>query len=307
MGVSANQWGGGGRAGNAHVDILADGSVIVKCGTQDIGTGGRTVVAVVAADTLGVPLSTVKAEIGDTDLPFAGFSAGSTATPGIAPAIRIAAGKARDALLARVAPSLGAEPSQLEIVDGKVRVTGNPSKQLTWKAACKMLGMEPIGADGAWEPGFSSVNTSGVQFAEVNIDTETGIVKVERVLAIQDCGLVVSRMTCESQVYGGVISSINFALFEDRLLDRNTGQMVNPNMESYMLAGMSDIPRIDIVLKNMPERGVVGIGEPPTVPTASAIANAVRNATGATIRSTPLHPHKVLAALAAAKSGGTRA
>src|SRR5262245_10814615 len=90
MGVSANQWGGGGRAGNAHVDILSDGGVVVKCGTQDIGTGTRTVVAVVAAETLGLPVSAIRAEIGDTTLPFAGASGGSTATAGISPAIRIA-------------------------------------------------------------------------------------------------------------------------------------------------------------------------------------------------------------------------
>ena len=81
--------------------------------------------------------------------------------------------------------------------------------------------------------------------------------------------------------------------------------MVNPNMEWYLLAGMSDVPKIDIMLMNQPERGVIGIGEPPTVSTASAIANAVRNATGATIRSLPLHPHKVLQAIEQEKAGGT--
>jgi xanthine dehydrogenase YagR molybdenum-binding subunit len=300
MGVSACQWGGGGRAGNAHIDIFADGSVVVKCGTQDLGTGTRTVVGVVAADTLGVPLATVKAEIGDTNLPFAGVSGGSTATPGITPAIRIAAGRAKDALLARVGAAIGVDASKLSIVNGRVQGGG---KSLSWKAACKHLGQEPISIDNAWEPGLSSVNTSGVQFAEVTVDTDTGVVKVDRVLAIQDCGLVVSKLLAESQVYGGVISSINFALFEDRLLDRRTGQMVNPNMEHYLLAGMSDIPKVEVMLMNMPERGVIGIGEPPTVPTASAIANAVRNATGATIRSLPLHPHRVLAALEAHKAG----
>ena len=171
------------------------------------------------------------------------------------------------------------------------------------EAACKLLGQEPISIDNAWEPGLSSVNTSGVQFAEVTVDTETGIVKVDRVLAIQDCGLVVNKLLAESQVYGGVISSINFALFEDRILDRRTGQMVNPNMEHYLLAGISDVPKVEVMVMNMPERGIIGIGEPPTVPTASAIANAVRNATGATLRSLPLHPHRVLAALEAHKAG----
>jgi xanthine dehydrogenase YagR molybdenum-binding subunit len=300
MGVSINQWGGGGRAGNAHVDILADGSVVVKVGTQDIGTGTRTVVGMVAAETLGVPLATVRAEIGDSNLPFAGVSGGSTATAGVAPAIRIAMGRAKEALIARVAPVMGVDPSQVTIADG--RVTGG-SKSFNWKAACRHLGQEPISVDNAWEPGLSSVNTSGVQFAEVTVDTETGIVKVDRVLAIQDCGLVVNKLTAESQVYGGVISSINFALFEDRLLDRHTGQMVNPNMEHYLLASISDVPEIEVMLMDMPERGIIGIGEPPTVPTASAIANAVRNATGATIRSLPLHPHRVLAALEAHKAG----
>ena len=134
------------------------------------------------------------------------------------------------------------------------------------------------------------MTTSGAQFAEVTVDIETGIVKLTRILAIQDCGLVVSRLTAESQCYGGVIGSLNFAMFEDRILDRNTGQMVNPNIEWYLLAGMSDIPQIDVRLKDQPERGVIGIGEPPTVPTAAAIALAVRNAIGVTLRSLPLTP-----------------
>ena len=151
-------------------------------------------------------------------------------------------------------------------------------------------------------PGLSSTTTSGVQFAEVTVDVETGIVKVKRVLVMQDCGLVVSRLTAESQCYGGVIGSLNFALFEDRILDRNTGQMVNPNMEWYLLAGMSDIPQIDVRLKDQPERGVIGIGEPPTVSTAAAIALAVRNATGVTMRSLPLTPARILQAHAATES-----
>ena len=170
---------------------------------------------------------------------------------------------------------------------------------MSWSEACKQIGPQPIAVDGDWQPGLSSVTTSGVQFAEATVDIETGIVKLTRILALQDCGLVVSRLTAESQVYGGVIGSLNFAMFEDRILDRNTGQMVNPNMEWYLLAGMSDIPQIDVRLKDQPERGVIGVGEPPTVPTAAAIALAVRNAIGVTMRSLPLTPAKILQALAA--------
>jgi len=305
MGVSAHLWGGGGRGSHAHVDITSDGGVVVKCGTQDIGTGTRTIVTVVAAETLGLPVSAVKAEIGDTNYPLSGGSGGSTTAASVSPAIRIASINARDALFARIAPALGTTAENLVAEDGRIHLKSDPGKGLAWKDACKHLGPESISVDGEWAAGLSSSGTSGVQFAEVTVDIETGVVRIKRILAMQDCGLIVDRLTAESQVYGGVIAAINFALFEDRLLDRVTGQMVNPNMEWYLLAGMSDIPQIDIVLNNMPERGVIGIGEPPTVSTASAIANAVRNATGVTIRSLPLHPHKVLAAIEQQRAGGT--
>jgi xanthine dehydrogenase YagR molybdenum-binding subunit len=305
MGVSAHRWGGAGRGSQAHMDITSDGGVVIKCGTQDIGTGTRTIVTMVAAETLGLPLSAVKAEIGDTNLPFSGGSGGSTTAASVSPAIRITSVTALDALFAKVAPTLGAAADDLVAAGGRIHVKGNTAKGVAWKDACKLIGTEPISVDGKWEDGLSGSGTSGVQFAEATVDIETGIVKVTRILAIQDCGLIVDKLTAESQAYGGVIAAINFALFEDRIIDRVTGQMVNPNMEWYLLAGMSDVPKIDIMLNNMPERGVIGIGEPPTVSTASAIANAVRNAIGVTIRSLPLHPHRVLAAIEQEKAGGT--
>ena len=305
FGCSVHTWGGGGSGTQAHCDILSDGTVVMKCGTQDIGTGTRTIVAMVTAETLGLPLNAVRAEIGDTNYPRSSGSGGSTTAPSAMPAIRLTAAKALEALFAKVAPTLGVRADTLAATNGRIHVKDNPTRGVSWKDACKVLGADTISVDHQWEAGFSGATSSGAQFTEVQVDIETGIVKVKRVLAIQDCGLVVDRLTCESQVYGGVISSMNFALYEDRILDRVTGQMVNPNMEFYLLAGLSDIPQIDIVLKDMPERGVIGVGEPPTVSLSSAIANAVRNATGATIRSLPLHPHKILAALEQQKAGGT--
>lgn len=305
MGVSANRWGGGGRGSTAHCDITSDGTVVMKCGTQDIGTGTRTIVAMVTAESLGLPLEAVRAEIGDTLYPFSGGSGGSTTAASVSPAIRITAGQALEALCAKVGPALGVDPAALVASGGRIHVKDTPATGMSWRDACKLIGTEPISVDGKWEPGLSSTGTSGVQFAEVEVDVETGIVKVKRVVAVQDCGLIVDKLLAESQVHGAIIGSINFALYEDRILDRNTGQMVNPNMEWYLLAGMSDIPEIDVTLMNQPERGVVGIGEPGTVPTASAIANAVRNATGVTIRSLPLTPAKVLQALAQERAGGT--
>ena len=299
MGVAINTWGGGGRGpSTAHCEISSDGVVVVRIGTQDLGTGTRTLVAVIAADTLGLPTSAIRPEIGDTMYPISGGSGGSTTAAGVSPAVRIATVNALDALKEKVGPALGVEPASLVAAGGHIHVKDNPSKGMSWADACKLLSTQPISVDGSWQPGLSSVTTSGVQFAEVAVDIETGIVKVKRVLAIQDCGLVVSRLTAESQVYGGVVGSLNFALFEDRILDRNTGQMVNPNMEWYLLAGMSDIPKIDVRLVDQSERGVIGIGEPPTVPTAAAIANAVRNAIGVTVRSLPLTPAKILQTLA---------
>src|SRR4051812_8452132 len=260
-------------------------------------------IAVIAADPFGLPESAIRPEIGDTMYPISGASGGSTTAAAVSPAVRIAAVNALDALKEKVGPALGVEPATLVASGGRIHVRDNQAKGMGWSDACKLLATQPISVEGSWQPGLSSVTTSGVQFAEVSVDIETGIVKVKRVLAIQDCGLVVSRLTAESQVCGGIVGSLNFALFEDRILDRNTGQMVNPNMEWYLLAGMSDVPKIDVRLVDMPERGVVGIGEPPTVSTAAAITNAVRNAIGVTVRSLPLTPAKILQTLGQQQRG----
>lgn len=117
-------------------------------------------------------------------------------------------------------------------------------------------------------------------------------------VAVADCGLILNRLTTESQINGGVIQGVSYALFEERLLDPHTGLMVNPNYESYKIVGALETPEIEIVLYDEPERGVIGIGEPPTIPTAGAIANAVYNAIGIRMRELPITPDKVLNALA---------
>ena len=306
MGCAANRWGGGGQGTKAHCEINADGSVVMRCGTQDIGVGTKTIVTIITAETLGIPMDLVKAEIGDSNYPFSGGSGGSTTAPAVSPAIRVTAGKALDELKTKMAPALGVEAATLVASNGRIHVKGDPGKGLAWKEACKLLGMQPLSVDGEWERGLSASGTSGVQFAEVEVDIETGVTKVTRVTCVQDCGLIVDELTAESQCIGGIIGGVNYALFEDRILDRVTGHMVNPNMEWYHIAGASDIPKIDIKLMNQPERGVIGIGEPPTISTAAAVANAVANAIGARIRSIPITPQKVIAALAEReKTGGT--
>jgi xanthine dehydrogenase YagR molybdenum-binding subunit len=303
LGCSANRWGGAGRGAQAQCEINPDGSVVMRCGTQDIGTGTRTIVGMIVAETLGLEMSQVHVEIGDSNFPFAPGSGGSTTAAAVAPAIRVTAGKARDALFERVASALGATPDQLTVGTGRIEVAGSKPRSLSWREACKLLATTPVGVDGRWEAGLSAGGTSGVQFADVEVDIETGIARVRKIVCVQDCGLVLNLKTAETQCHGGIISGVNYALMEERILDRNTANMVNPNMEWYLIAGQSDMPEIDVLLMNQPERGVIGIGEPPAVATAAAIANAVRNATGVTVRSIPITPDKLLAELQ--KAGGT--
>src|SRR5437867_361492 len=175
MGVSAHRWGGAGGGSQARVDIMSDGSVVVKCGTQDIGTGTRTIVAMVAAETFGLPVSAVKAEIGDSLLPFSGGSGGSTTAASVTPAIRVTSVDALEALFAKVAPSLGVEPTEPVAEGGRIHGKGNTSKGLAWKDACKLIGTEPISVNGRWQQGLSGSGTSGVQFAEATVDVETGV------------------------------------------------------------------------------------------------------------------------------------
>jgi xanthine dehydrogenase YagR molybdenum-binding subunit len=319
LGCSANRWGGAGTGARAHCEISSDGSVVMRCGTQDIGTGNRTIMAMVVAETLGLEVPQVTIELGDSNHPFAPGSGGSTTAAAVMPAMRVTAGKARDALFERIAAQLGVGANQLAIGVGDILVSpsipdtsasgqtagrsGQASRSITWREACKMLGPIPVSVDGQWERGLSAGGTSGVQFADVEVDIETGVAKVKKIVCVQDCGLIVDLKTAETQCYGGIISGVNYAVFEERILDRNTGNMVNPNMEWYHMAGQSDIPEIDVVLVDQPERGVIGIGEPPAVATAAAVANAIRNATGVTLRHIPITPDKLLHEIE--RAGGT--
>ena len=167
MGVAICTWGGGGRGPSiANCEIASDGSVIMRVGTQDIGTGQRTLVAMVTADALGLQPSQVTPEIGDTQHGVSGGSGGSTTAASTIPGIRIAALKALEALKEKVASALGVTADALVAAGGRIQVKDTPSKSLSWADACKRIGPQPITAQGDWAPGMSSATTSGVQFAE---------------------------------------------------------------------------------------------------------------------------------------------
>jgi xanthine dehydrogenase YagR molybdenum-binding subunit len=277
VGCAGATWGGGGRGTQAEVQINRDGTVEVRCGTQDLGTGARTVIAIVAAEVLDLSPDKITVRIGDTRFPPSGGSGGSTTTASISPAVFDACTNAL---------------SELQKVSGVRDARG-----ANWSAACKKIGMNPLVASGKWREGLSSTGAGGVQFAEVEVDTETGFVTIRKVLAVQDCGLIVNKLTCESQINGGIIQGIGYALYEQRVMDRATGVVLNPNFETYKLPNGADVPEIEIVLLDMPERGVIGVGEPCHIPTAAAIANAIANAIGVRVNSLPITPDKILAAL----------
>jgi xanthine dehydrogenase YagR molybdenum-binding subunit len=305
VGLSFHTWGGRGHASDCDLTIHPDGSVELKMGTQDLGTGTRTCILVVAADTLGIPMERITLLIGDTTYPPSGGSGGSTTIGGVSSSTRRAAVDARDALFAKVAPALNAQPDQLECVNGKVGVKGDSSRSLSWKEACSKLGAMPVtvrgkNPDRTKPPDLTNSGVGGVQMAEVEVDPDTGIVKVKKMVAVQDCGLVIDLKTAESQCYGALIMGISYSLFEEKVMDPNTGRMLNADMQFYRLAGLSDIPELVVHMmtgKGYDERGVIGLGEPPVISPGAAISNAVANAIGVRVPFLPLTPDRVLAAL----------
>jgi xanthine dehydrogenase YagR molybdenum-binding subunit len=314
IGMALHTWGGQAspQLNECTITIASDGSVTARTSTQDLGTGQRTVTALVSAEILGLEPGQITLQFGESTNGQSSGSGGSTTIPSQAPATLRAATAARDELFAKIAPKLKAKAEDLAIEPGKV-VDTKGGKSWEWKKACAVLGMEQAKGTGTWTYGdstqaenkdVSSTGVGGVQIAEVLVDTETGVVRCTQIVAVQDCGMVVNRLTCASQVTGGVIMGLNYALFEERIMDRATGRQVNADMEFYKLGGIEDMPKILAHLHDMPERGVIGIGEPPTISTHAAIGNAIFNAIGVRVPQTPFTPERVLAALAA--KGGVK-
>ena len=291
----------------AQVKIHRDGSVEVIAGYQDIGTGSRTAMAVVAAEELGIETADVTMRIGDTQFPEGPGSGGSVTINSVAPVVRLAANEARTKLLALAAPLLGAAPGDLDAAHGKIFVAGDPQKSITFKQATAKMSGETIDCTAKRKKQYETFrgDLAGTQFAEVEVDTETGEVRVVKMVSVNDCGLPVNPLTAESQVIGAMIQGASWALLENRVLDRQVGTMVNPNLEWYKIFAPADMFEAKSILTPVANLGnntsTAGIGEPPIVPTLAAIANAVYNAIGVRIRELPITPDRVLAALSEAK------
>jgi xanthine dehydrogenase YagR molybdenum-binding subunit len=302
LGLAIHTWGGRGHESNCALTIYPTGSVEIKMGTQDLGVGTRTAILIVAGDTLGLSLDKMELKIGDNQYPASGGSGGSTTIGGVSSSTRRAAIDAREQLFAKIAPALKAQPGDLEAAGGSIRVKSAPSRSMSWKDACARLGTQPIQAMGK-NPGPGDLISSGVGgavMADVSVDTETGIVKMNKMVCAQDCGLIISMKTAESQVYGAMIMGIATTLYEEKIMDNNLGHMLNPNMDFYRLAGIGDVGELVVHMmtgKGYDERGPIGLGEPPTVGPMAAIGNAVANAIGVRVPFLPITPDRVVNAL----------
>lgn len=273
------------RGAGARIEVHRDGSVELFCGAQDIGGGFRTAMAVIAAEELGVDPAAIAVRIGDTRYPEGPGSGGSTTTNSVAPAVRLAANAARRRLEELAAPA--------DTFSFKQAAARMPGEVLTFSAERKRQ-YETFRED-----------IAGTQFAEVEVDTGTGEVRVVKMVSVNDCGFPVNALAAESQVIGAMIQGASWALLEDRVLDRNVGTMVNPNLESYKILSPADMFEAVAILTPVANLGnntsTAGLGEPPFVPTLAAIANAVANAIGTRVRELPITPDRVLAALAEAR------
>jgi xanthine dehydrogenase YagR molybdenum-binding subunit len=271
--------------------------------------------AQVVAEELGLRPSDVTVRIGDTAHPSGTASGGSKTTGSITPAARNAAYRAKLGFLKQIAPKLGVEADALVMSQGRVFDRATKKTSIEFKRAAQSMKTEQIAEHasrsddyGGFIPGVGGPRTKGgiggyggVQFAEISVDVETGVIRVERVVAVHDCGRPLNPLGIENQINGGILQGISYALYENRILDRNTGLMVNPNLESYKVLGAREVPAIDIVIleeyRGRSSTDAGGIGEPATIPTAAAIANAFYDATRVRLRELPMTPSRVIAAL----------
>ena len=314
IGVAQSLWGANVQTNAAcEVRLLRDGSVEILSSVQDIGTGIGTVLAQVVAEELGLRPQDITVRIGDTEFPAGPPSYGSRTTASITPPARNAAYKIKQMVFDLVAPHLGVAADDLLMRGGRIVVRSDAARGMSLREAAATMRTDQIGVLASrsddyggfrrmmTDAALAETDLGGVQFAEVAVDTETGIVRVERFVAVQDCGRPMNPRQIESQVQGGVLQGISYALFEDRIFDRNTGSMLNADLEHYKIVGSRETPDIDVILlenyQGESATDAYGIAEPANIATAPAIANAVYNAIGVRLRQIPMTPAAVLSAL----------
>lgn len=299
-------WGGGAPPSHATLKLNRDGSVRVISGTQDLGTGTYTFIAQVASEVLEIPMDKISVIIGDTGVaPYSSSSGGSMTAASVSPAVRDAAELMKAKLISGASAILEVPEEQLLYAHGVITLKSDENKNIKISDVVRQMRERVLVTTGAREanPDKYTTNTFGAQFAEVEVDTDTGQVRVIKVVAAHDIGRVLNRMTMENQFHGGIIQGLSFALMEERIIDSATGKLLTNNMHDYKMPTIKDIPDIEVIIVSegdslLSSTGVKGCGEPAMIPTPGAIANAVYNAIGVRIKSLPITPDKVIRALA---------
>jgi CO/xanthine dehydrogenase Mo-binding subunit len=307
VGMAACLWfvGGGGPPSTIVVKLFPDGSVNLNMGASDIGTGTRTVMAMVVGEELGVKPELVQIENADTGTTqYATPSGGSKTVPTESPAVRSAAIEVKRQLFEMASRQLKVEPRSLSMQGGEIFQREDITKRVPiadLEELKKQGVIVGVGYRGP-NPGNRSVNPFAAQFCEVEVNTGTGEARVIRIVSANESGRVMNRLTYDSQVIGGITMGIGFAMTEQRVLDQNrTGKLVNKSWHDYKIPTAMDVPLemvsvpVDLDDTEANTTGAKGLGEPVTIPTAAAIANAIHHATGIRVTQTPMSPVQLCA------------
>ncbi|MAT14936.1 MAG: hypothetical protein CMJ46_06670, partial [Planctomyces sp.] len=300
LGLALHQWSGRPVAAELGLRIKPDGTVETFTSLSDTGTGVPTSIALVVAEMLGLSVDKVKVNSGWSDYPQADISATTDVIATVTKAGRAAAEKSLAKIFELVAKKYEVDARSLTASAGQIGTRSKPV--CSWEEATALIGetvLEVVGAAPEGEE-LISPNIGGVQMAEVTVDIETGLVKINRIVAVQDGGRILDRTLAETDVKSGVIMGISNALFEERILDNKTGRYINADFFNYRMARSGDIGEITVELFESEEtkaRGVLGFVDPPIISTATAISNAVANAIGVRVPTLPLTPDRVLDAL----------
>jgi xanthine dehydrogenase molybdenum-binding subunit len=292
--------------GNAVLKANIDGTFHLLLGIADIGQGLRTVMAQIAAEALCCSIDDIELTLADTSTtPWGTTTAASRSTMETGGAVKIAADEMRERFVELASEIMGLEVESLTAQDGRVYMKSDPGKGMTYE---EILTDPTIYKRGDNEIVTSStysvpryISPFGAQFAEVEVDTETGQVRVLKMVAASDVGRAIHPKSVEGQLEGGIHLGMGYALSEELRIDPETGECLNPNFMDYKMMRASDMPEIEIIIVEPVDPnsvyGVKGVGEMAAIPTAPAVRNAIFNATGAKVFSLPLTPERVLAAL----------
>ncbi len=302
-GLAVGFWFNHGAQSSASVHLVEGGKLLVQEGNPDIG-GSRASMALMAADTLGIPYADVHPVVADTaSVGYSDMTGGSRVTYATGYAVIEACRELVERLKSRAATVWGVEPSQVEWRDGVAIDGRDPSRSMSIAELAALSGRMDGPLSGQGSVNLKSAAPSfAVNIADVEVDPETGASRVLRFTAIQDAGRAIHPDFVEGQLQGGAVQGIGWALNEEYRFDAN-GVMENPGFLDYRMPVASDLPMIDTVIVEVPwpdhPFGVRGVGETPICAPIAAVASALNAAAGTTIREVPLSPPRVLAAIMA--------